>query len=422
MRATPEAIRTASPAVWGSAVGLAWALAIVLGPAAALGKPAGWPGFRGPDGNGRSMESGLLSSWPDAGPRRLWRASLGGGFSGVVAVDGRLYTLHSQAGREVAVSFDAASGKELWTADLDQERRDRFGDGPRSTPLVAGGLVFAVSSLGRLAAFEASSGEVAWSRDLPEDFGARIPEWGVSASPVIEGRLLLFNVGGKAGHAVVAFDRITGEVVWSAETDLPGYALPVVFTAKGVRHAVFFTGSSVIALDPEDGKTLWKVPWRTAYDINAASPIFIAPDRVFVSSGYDTGAALLRVTGKPAALRVDEVWRTRGMKNQFSSSVYHGGHLYGFDNKSFKCLDAATGEDRWRKGGLGHGSLIYADGRLLVLSEGGELLLVRATPDAYTEISSFQVADAKHWTAPTLYDGNVYVRNELELSCFQVKP
>ena len=390
-------------------------------PHAAWSEAANWPGFRGPQGDGRSAESGLLVNWPDGGPKKVWQVAIGGGFSGVVAVDGRLFTLYSRAGRELVVSLDAATGREIWSTDLDQERRDRFGDGPRSTPLVEDGRVYAVSSLGQLEALDADDGQVLWSRNLRLELGARIPEWGVSASPIVEGRLLLFNVGGKPGHAIVAFDKQTGEIVWSAESDLPGYALPIALTVGGVRQVVFFTGSNLLALAPADGKTLWTHPWKTAYDINAASPVFIAPDKLFVSSGYDTGATLFRLSAKGQEARATEVWKTRGMKNQFSSSVHHAGYLYGFDNKSFKCIDAATGEDRWRKGGLGHGSLLFADGHLIVLSEGGELLLVEAKPEAYTEKASFQVADAKHWTAPTLYDGKIYVRNEQDLFCFNVK-
>ncbi len=380
-----------------------------------------WPGFRGANGDGRSAETGWLKSWPEDGPKQLWKVTLGGGFSGLTAVDGHLYTLYSRGGRELVASFDAATGKELWSVDLDEERRDRFGNGPRSTPLVHDGRVYAVSALGQLRALKASNGETIWEHDLRQAYGARVPEWGVSAAPAIEGELLLFNVGGKPGYAIMAFDRKTGEVAWNVETDIPGYAVPITFTVGGVRQTVFFTGSNVIAVYPETGATLWKRPWKTAYDVNAAAPVFIAPDTLFVSSGYDTGSILYRLSAKQGKVGVTEVWKTRGMKNQFSSSIYHNGHIYGFDNKNLKSIDAATGEDTWRKGGLGHGSLLYADGHLLILSEGGELVLASADPKTYTEKASFQVADAKHWTVPTLYDGKLYVRNEQDLFCFDLE-
>lgn len=393
-------------------------------PAAADAEDGDWPRFRGPGGDGRSSETGWSKSWPDDGPATLWQAPLGGGFSGVTAAGGRVFTLYSRGGRELAAGFDAETGEALWTADLDHERKDRFGDGPRSTPPVDDGVLYAVSAQGKLHALDAASGERLWSHDLQVEFGARVPAFGVSASPIVEGELLMFNVGGKRGHAIMAFDKTSGEVVWSAESDLPGYASPVTFTTGGVRQTVFFTGSSLISVDPSSGAKLWKHPWKTAYDINAASPLFIAPDKLFVSSGHDTGAALLRVVGGGSAggtASATVLWKTRGMRNHFSSSVYVDGHIYGFDNKNFKCIDAESGKDRWRKGSLGHGSLFYADGHLVVLSEDGRLVLVEATAKAYSEKASHQVADAKHWTVPTLSRGRLYVRNERDLYCLDLK-
>ncbi|MCP3962728.1 MAG: PQQ-binding-like beta-propeller repeat protein [bacterium] len=402
---------------------------LVLPVAFADSETSNWPSFRGPTSDGKSAETGLLTSWPDAGPEQLWQVPLGGGFSGIAAVDGKLFTLYGKGGRELAAAIDAGTGKQLWKVDLDQERHDRFGNGPRSTPLVEDGVVYAVSALGTLAALQAEGGEIVWKHDLREQLGARVPEWGVSASPIIEGDLLLFDVGGKPGHSIVAFDKRTGEKRWATETDIPGYSTPVTFTVGGVRQTVFFTGTNVVAVDPAKGTPLWKQPWKTAYDINAAAPIFIAPDRLFVSSGYDTGAAMFQITaegGKASATAdrgasVSVMWKSRGMKNQFSSSIYHAGHIYGFDNKNFKCIDATTGEDRWRKGSLGHGSLLYADGHLVVLSEGGQLLLVEAIPGSYREKASFELTEGKHWTVPTLYGGKLYVRNERDLYCLKVK-
>lgn len=397
----------------------------LFAPPIGAGEVDGWPAFRGPGFDGRSSETGLLTTWPDSGPVTLWQAPMGGGFSGITAADGRVFTLYSRGGRELAAAFDAETGEALWTADLDLERKDRFGDGPRSTPPVAGGVLYAVSASGKLHALDVAGGDRLWSHDLHSEFGARIPVFGVSASPIVEGDLLLVNAGGKRGNALMAFDRASGDVVWSTESDLPGYASPIAFTASGLRQAVFFTGTSVIAVDPASGTALWKHPWKTAYNIHAASPIFIAPDRLFVSSGHDTGAALFRIdtSGETTSAEASAtiVWKTREMRNHFSSSVYFQGHIYGFDNKNFKCLDVETGKDLWRKGSLGHGSLFYADRHLVVLSEDGQLLLVEATPKAYREKASHQVANAKHWTVPTLYRGRLYVRNERELYCLDLK-
>ena len=370
---------------------------------------ADWPQFRGPGRDGVSRETGLLKAWPAGGPRQVWKAPAGDGFSGMVVAGGRLFTLDGQGGDEVAVAHEAATGRQLWRVRIDSKYESDMGSGPRATPTVDGNLVYALSGGGQLHALDAATGRRVWGRDLKRDFGARPPQWGVSTSPLVEGNLLLLDVGGSAGKSAVALDKKTGKTVWTSQSDQAGYSAPVAITVGGVRQVLFFTGTALTALAPADGKLLWRVPWRTDWDVNAATPIFVAPDKVFVSSGYDTGAALLQVK---AAGAPEEVWRSRGMKNQFSSSVLHQGIIYGFDNKVLKAIEAATGKEKWKQGGLGHGSLIYADGHLIVLSESGRLVLAEATPAGYREKASAEVLSGKCWTGPTLANGRLYVRNE----------
>lgn len=376
-----------------------------------------WPQFRGPGRDGVSREIGLLKTWPANGPRQLWRVPLGDGFSGISVAGGRLFTLYAKGKDELAVAHDTATGREIWRVRIDDKYESDMGGGPRATPTVDGNLVYALSANGQLHALDTATGRRVWARDLKRDFGAKLPQWGVSTSPLVEGNLLLLDVGGSSGKSAAALDKKTGKTVWTSQSDQPGYSAPVAITVGGVRQVLFFTGTALTALTPADGKLLWRVPWRTDYDVNAATPIFVAPDKVFISSGYDTGAALLRVkpNGPP-----DEVWRSRGMKNQFSSSVLHGGHLYGFDNKVLKAMEAATGKDKWRQSGLGHGSLIYADGHLIVLSESGQLTLVEASPAGYSEKAKAEVLSGKCWTAPTLANGRLYVRNESEMVALEM--
>ncbi|MEE8522698.1 MAG: PQQ-binding-like beta-propeller repeat protein [Thermoanaerobaculia bacterium] len=362
---------------------------------------------------------GLLESWPEDGPEKLWQVPLGGGFSGLTIVDGRLFTVFSRDRKEIVGAFDAASGEQVWTVAIDRERKDRWGSGPRSTPLYDDGVVYAVSALGHLTALKSADGARLWSRYLQRDLDARVPTWGVSASPIVDGDLLLFNVGGD-GRAVVAFDKKTGDVVWQAGDDLAGYSTPIAFTAAGIRQAVFFSGSKIIAVAPSSGEILWTQRWKTAYDINAATPIFIAPDKLFVSSAQDKGSALFRNFGDEGTLGVTPLWKSAGMQNQFSSSVYHDGYIYGFDDKHLKCIAVRDGEARWRQGGLGHGSLFYADGHLVVLGDGGQLRLIEASPVAVIEKAAGRVANGKHWTVPTLYGGKLFVRNERDLYCFEL--
>jgi outer membrane protein assembly factor BamB len=381
---------------------------------------ADWPQFRGPHRDGVAREGGLLKAWPAGGPRRLWKVPVGDGFSGMVVAGGRLFTLYGKGGDELAVAHDAATGRQLWRVRIDALYQSSQGNGPRSTPTVDGGVVYALSASGNLFALDAATGKTVWNRDLKRDFGARPPEWGVSTSPLVEGNLLLLDVGGSSGKSAAALDKKTGKTVWTSQSDQAGYSAPIAITVGGVRQVLFFTGTALTALKPADGKLLWRVPWRTDWDVNAATPIFVAPDKVYVSSGYDTGAALLRIKPGDGGARADEVWRSKRMKNQFSSSVLVGHHIYGFDNSVLKSIAVATGQDVWKQSGLGHGSLIAADGHLIVLSERGRLALVEATPAAYREKASADVLSGKCWTAPTLANGRLYVRNEEEMLAFDV--
>lgn len=377
-----------------------------------------WPQFRGPNRDGISKETGLVRSWPAGGPQVLWKGRSGEGYSSVSVAQGRLFVLLGRGGDELAVAFDAKTGKELWQARIDSKYESDQGNGPRSTPTVDGDLVFALSASGKLAALDIKSGKKVWSRDLRSELGAKPPSWGVSTSPLVEGNLLLLDVGGS--KSLAALDKKTGKTVWTSQSDRAGYSAPIAFTAFGLRHVVFFTGTSVVAVAPATGKLLWRVPWRTDWDVNAATPIFIAPDKLYVSSGYDTGAGLFRIKVAGGKAAVEEVWKSKGMKNQFSSSVVAGGVVYGFHDKTLKAIDVATGEERWKERGLGHGSLILADGHLIVLSESGTLVLAEATPAGYKPKATAEVLSGRCWTMPTLANGVLYVRNQEELLALSV--
>jgi len=394
----------------------------VLVPAllAQAGEAPDWPRYRGPKGDGISKETGLLKTWPASGPRVLWRARLGSGYSGMAVSGGRVFTLFGTGGSEFAIAFDAGTGKELWRARLDAERRDEMGGGPRATPTVDGGLVYVLGAEGKLAALEAATGKPRWRVDLVAEHGARVPQWGVSTSPVVEGGMLLVTSGGSNGRSLLALDKLTGKVIWTAESDVAGYSTPLVLHLAGTRQAIFFAGTSLISVSPQTGKRFWSVPWETSYDVNAAMPIFIAPDKIFISSSYDTGGLLLRVVAKGGKPAVETLWRNRVMKNHFNSSVYVAGHLYGFDDATLKCIEPVSAAERWKQRGFGKGSLLVADGHLWVLSEHGELVLVEVTPGGYHEKARARVFDAKTWTMPTLANKRLYVRSEGELVALDV--
>lgn len=376
---------------------------------------ADWPQYRGPNRDGISPETAVLRDWPGGGPRVFWKVPLGEGFSQVAAVKDRLYIVYGQGSEEVAAALAASTGKQLWRVRLDNKYMSDQGNGPRSTPTVDGDLVYVLSASGQLAALKTANGQTVWRHDLKGEYGAAPPQWGISTSPLVEGNLLIVNVGGTNNRSVMAFDKATGKPVWGSQSDGAGYSAPIAVTVRGVRQVIVFTAGAIISLAPKDGHLYWRVPWRTDWEVNAATPIFFPPDKLFVSSGYDTGSALLQIKGTGSQVSAEEIWKSRGMKNTFSSSILHNGTVYGFDNATLKAIDAATGEERWKQRGLGHGSLILAGGNLIVLSEQGTLALLEATPKEFNQLGAIRVLQGKCWTAPTLADGRLYLRNEEHL-------
>ena len=380
-----------------------------------------WPQYRGPHNDGISRETGLAKTWPANGPKVLWKAPMGEGYSAIAVSDGRLYTMFAQGQDEFVHCLDSATGKEAWRARIDANFINDQGNGPRGTPTIDGGLVYALGAQAKLVALNAADGKLVWEQDLQKNLGAKVPIWGVSSSPLVDGDLLILPVGGSNNNAVVAFKKKTGEVAWKSQGDEPGYSTPVIAEIGGLRQLIVFSGTMLLSMNPKDGSLYWKYPWKTNWFVNAAVPIFIAPDKVFISTSYDHGAAMLQVKVAGGKASVSEVWLSKGMKNHFNTSIYHNGHIYGFDNAILKCIDATSGETKWQKSGYGKGSLILADGQLIVLSERGQLLLVEAKPDSYVESATAQVLQGKCWTQPTLANGKLYLRNQKEIICIDLK-
>ena len=303
-------------------------------------------------------------------------------------------------------------------APLDVKFTEGNGNGPRSTPTVEGDRVFFLSSQGKLVALNAGSGENLWASNLREVLDSGVPSWGFAASPLVEGKLLIVQGGTGGSHCIAAFDKETGAVAWTSLEDGADYSSPIAVTARGVRQVLSLTEHALVSLAPASGALNWRYPFKG--NINIATPLMVTQDQVFISAAYDKGAALVEMTGEPGTLGVEEVWFRREMKNWFSSSVLHDGHLYGFDNAILKCISAATGETRWRHRGFNRGSLILADGHLIVLGEEGELALIEAAPEAYRRKAGFQVVEGKCWTAPSLANGRLFLRNQEEIVCLDL--
>jgi outer membrane protein assembly factor BamB len=376
-----------------------------------------WPCWRGPHHDGISRETGLLPTWPPQGPKVLWRANLTGGYSSVVVAGGRLFTQAKDGNEDLVLCFDARTGARLWEyryrcdyseyPSLDK----RFLTGPKATPAVDGGRVYATGNTGRLQCLDARSGKLVWEKDLLKLDDRPCPEYGYSSSPLIVGDLLFVHPGGRKGNSVAALAKRDGRVVWQALDDRIGWATPVYIRFSGEPQVVYFTGQGAVGVSPTDGTFRWRYDWKTDFDINAATPVY-ADGCLFLSSNYGSGGVLLRLKEKDYP---EVVWKSRAMENHFATSVLYKGHLYGFSGSRLRCVEFKTGAVKWDKGGLSKGSLLVADGRLIVLGEQGQLVLAEATPAGYRERARWRALDGTCWSVPVLADGRLYVRNEKRL-------
>jgi outer membrane protein assembly factor BamB len=386
-----------------------------------------WPQWRGPNRDGLSTAAGLRTAWPPEGPRVVWRRPLGRGFSSVAVARGRLYTMDEEAaadGRhESAVCLDAETGAEVWRFRYPNQYDERFGPGPRSTPAVDGDFVYSVGPTGIFHCLRADTGRRVWRHDLREEFQGRPAQYGVAFSPLVEGDLVYAMPGGPNGNSLAAFDKYTGALVWKALDDEVGYSSPLAVTAAGVRQVLFFTNEALVSVAPRTGELYWRYPWKTAGGFNIATPLAFG-NYVLISSAYGKGCALLEVTAEGGNLRAARVYEHNRLRNYFASSVRRGDHVYGFDMTDLVCMDARTGRVEWREKGhrsFRKGSLLAAGEHLIILGEDGTLCVAEATPAGYRQTASWRVSANKCWTVPALAGGRLYVRDESQIVCLDLR-
>jgi outer membrane protein assembly factor BamB len=394
--------------------------ATAAAPAAAS---AYWTDFRGPNRDGHYRERPILTQWPADGLKPIWKQPVGGGYASFVIAGGLAFTIEQRGPQEIVAAYDVATGRELWTNAWTATFRESMGgDGPRATPVWADGRVYALGGLGELRCLEGATGALVWRTNILEDSGATNLQWGMSAAPLVVDDTIVVLPGGPKGQSVVAYHRRTGKRAWSALNDQQAYSSPMLATLAGVRQILVFSASRVMGLTPDRGDVLWEYPWKTGYDVNAGQPIVIGDNRVFVSSGYGAGAAVVELTRSgEGGFQVREVWRNIRMKNQFTSSVLHEGFIYGLDESILACLDAATGELKWKGGRYGYGQVLLASGHLIVLGEEGDLVLVRAAPDRHQELARFPALEGKTWNHPAMSDAVLLVRNINEMAAFDLR-
>jgi outer membrane protein assembly factor BamB len=414
-----------------------------------------WPQWLGPQRDGVWREKGVLEKFPEGGPKRIWRVELGAGYSGPAVASGRVFVLDRQVpaeipkpksvfeasqipGNERVLCFNEADGKLLWQHAYDCPYNVSYAAGPRTTPLVAGGRVFTLGTMGDLKCLDAATGRVVWERDFKKDFGLKVPHWGVSAHPLLDGRRLICLVGGE-GSVAVAFDKDTGKELWRAlSAKEPGYCPPTICELGGRRQLILWHAEAVNGLDPATGRVLWVEPWKLNYGMAIATPRPLG-DRLFLSCFYNGSLMLRFQPGKDAPT---VAWRTAKMSERdtthlnctMNTPVIDGGHIYGACSYGqYRCLRADTGERLWetfaptsgKSERWGNAFTVKQGNRFFILSERGELIIAKLSPLGYEEISRAPLLEPDNrdpgravvWSHPAFANRRIYARNDHGLVC-----
>ncbi len=388
-----------------------WCLLIVLLPGAWV--QADWPNFRGPRHDGISDATGLKTTWDGPIPL-VWERTVGSAFSSFACVGDRVYTCGAKDGWQVLFCLEADTGKVVWQRPFDKEYRESHGDGTRATPTVDGGRVYILGALGALVCFEVDTGRQIWAQSFKHP-----PHWGYAGSVLIEGDLAIAT-GGESAGALVAFDKATGKQVWKSGDEPAGYSTPYPFTFGQQRYIAAFTAQAAIVAEAKTGRRVLRIPWKTDWDVNASSPI-VHDGYLFLSSGYKTGCALFKLRTDGQDLAADPVWQSKVLLNKFQSCILHEGKLYSSDQKALVCVDFLTGHEEWRIHRVKHGTLVLADGHLLLLTQEGKLQIAPVSPEGFSIRADVEILSGRCWSVPVLHRGKLYARNMERLVCLDLK-
>lgn len=364
-----------------------------------------WPQYHGPNRDRISNETGWLTQWKGDGPQIIWRARLGVGYTSFSIVDGKTYVsgYDKTKGEDNIFCFDAKTGDQIWKYAYKCELIDNLNEGgPGGTPTLYKGKVFTVSKEGHFNCLDAKTGDVVWKKDLKTDLGVKTPTWGFATSPLVIDDIIYVDAG-----VIAAYKLAGGDPIWKSKNYGPAYSSPVLFPFEGKTYLVAFPKLGMVVVDINDGKEFSTYAWDTDYGINAATPI-VDGNKVFIASGYNMGGVMLEIQKDGTAKKL---WESKNMRNQMNASVLYKGYLYGFDESQLKCLDAATGELKWSDGGLGKGSLMIADGKLVILGGKGELVIADASPEGLKSSGRKQILGGTCWSCPVLSNGMLYARN-----------
>lgn len=384
---------------------------------------APWPEYRGnAQRDGVYRQTSIRTDWPAEGLEELWRTKVGGGYASMVVAQGLVFTIEQRRDREVVAAYDFTSGRQVWEHSWEALFQETMGgDGPRATPTWADGKLYALGATGELRALEATTGKQIWRTNILEDAGAGNLQWGMSGAPLVADGMVIVLPGGDDGKAVAAYDATDGSIVWQSESGKAGYVAAQLETIAGERQVVVFAATRVFAVRPENGELLWSHPWPSSYEINAAQPIRVDEDHLLISTEYGVGSALLQIQRDGDSFSARELWKKNTLKNKFNSSVVHEGQIYGFDGSILASIDPMTGERNWKGGRYGFGQLLLAGGHLIVLTEKGEVVLVKPTASAHEELARFQALEGKTWNVPAIADGVLLVRNQTEMAAYRLQ-
>jgi outer membrane protein assembly factor BamB len=380
-----------------------------------------WPQFQGPHRTSTIEQPHLARDWKAQPPQRLWLQPVGTGWSGFAIAGYRAITQEQRGENEAVVCYDLLTGRPLWSYSyLAHYQSPLAGEGPRATPTIVGDRMYTLGSTGVLNCLDLNSGKRVWSRDIIGDNGARLSDWGASGSPLVVNDLVIVSAGGHENRSLVAYRAATGAFVWANGSDGAGYSSPCLVTLASVTQAVIFNSAGVSAHDPVTGMSLWKYPWPTGHP-HVSMPIVLPDDRLLVSSGYGTGSELLKVQrDADGRLGAKRVWKSPRLKAKFTNLVYRDGYIYGLDDGVMTCLDATSGEQKWKGDRYGHGQEILVGDLLLITAESGEVILLDPSPQKPRELTRFTALRGKTWNPPALAGLYLAVRNDKEAACYRL--
>ncbi len=383
-----------------------------------------WPGFRGPNSDGTVRGLTIETNWRTSPPRPVWEHRVGPAWSSMIVISGKLFTQEQRGDQEAVVCYDSTTGQELWV----HQTAGRFweptaGVGPRATPCFAEGRVFALGGAGMLTCVDAATGEKHWARDIKEDSGARAPMWGYSSSPLVVGDLVIVLAGGEGEKNLLAYRTRSGDLAWTAAAGQTSYASPQKAVLQGRQQVLVFSNRGLVAVEPTGGKLLWEYPLPIAPSApRSVQPFALDDKQVLIASESDLGLALLDLKREGEALTPTQRWVCRKFRPSFNNFVVQAGQLYGFNGRIFGCVGLDDGEPRWQEGRYGHGQvlLLAEQGLLLVMSEEGEAILLRANPEKHEMLGRFQALKGKTWNDPVIAQGYLYVRNAERMACYEL--